>query len=244
MSNKKAGNNSNHPGIKVEFDLLADEYRDFHMASLGITGESPEYFAEYKIADLARLIDRLNLPSMKILDFGCGIGNSVPYFRKYFSKSNLICSDVSERSLVIAQKRFPGMEIYKQVINNIPLPNASQDVVFSACVFHHIPNDQHLDWLIELGRITKPGGLLTIYEHNPLNPLTLRAVKASRLDVNAKLIRGETMRMMALKAGWGEVRVDYKVFFPSVLAKIRPLERYLEWLVLGAQYRVTARKLG
>lgn len=244
MNNELLGKNSCRPGMQVEFDLLADEYRNLHLESLAITGESPEYFAEYKIADLNELLGRMDLPSMKIFDFGCGIGNSLPYFRKYFSKSELICADVSERSLEIAQKRFPGGERYVQIGKNIPLPTASQDVVYSACVFHHIPQDQQQHWLVELGRITKPGGVLTIYEHNPLNPLTLRAVKASRLDVNAQLIRGNIMRKRALTAGWGGARVDYKVFFPSILAELRPIEQYLEWLGLGAQYRMMARRLG
>lgn len=230
--------------MQVEFDLLADEYRNLHMESLAITGESPEYFAEYKVADLAKMLGRLRLPSMKLLDFGCGIGNSLPYFRKYLSKSELICADVSERSIEIAQSRFPGQEQYVQISKNIPLPTASQDVVFSACVFHHIPHDQHLHWLGELRRITKPGGVLTIYEHNPLNPLTVRAVKMSRLDVNAQLIRGCTLRKRALTAGWEGARVDYKVFFPAKLAVLRPIEHYLEWLGFGAQYRMMARQSG
>jgi hypothetical protein len=46
----------------------------------------------------------------------------------------------------------------------------------------------------------------------------------------------------AHQAAWCEVQVDYKLFFPKFLAILRPLEPHLEWLSLGAQYRVTARK--
>ena len=58
--------------------------------------------------------------------------------------------------------------------NRIPAEADSFDVVFSACVFHHIPHGEHLNWLQELHRITRPGGLIAIFEHNPLNPLTVR----------------------------------------------------------------------
>ena len=207
-----------------------------------MTGESPEYFAEYKVADLAELISSLRVPSMKILDFGCGIGNSIPHFRKHLAKSKLICADVSERSLEIAHKRFPGEETFLKINKNIPLPCSSQDVVFSACVFHHISHDQHMQWLVELRRITKPGGVLIIYEHNPWNPLTVRAVKTSRLDVNAHLIRGGIMRKRAANAGWERPRVDYKLFFPAKMSVLRPMERYLQWFGLGAQYRMMARQ--
>ena len=228
--------------MQAEFDLLADEYRVQHRENVAITGESPEYFSEYKIADLAELINRLKLPATNILDFGSGIGNSLPYFRNYFSSSEITCADVSARSIEIAQNRFPGQENYVLINEGIPLPTASQDVVFSACVFHHIPHEEHLHWLAELRRITKPGGVLAIYEHNPLNPLTVRAVNTCPLDVNARLIRGGTLRGRALTSGWEDARVDYKLFFPAILAALRPMESHLEWLALGAQYRMTARK--
>jgi SAM-dependent methyltransferase len=228
--------------MQAEFDLLADEYSMLHRENVAITGETPEYFSEYKIVDLAELLNRLRLPATKILDFGSGIGNSLPYFHKYFPGSEITCADVSARSIEIAQTRFPGQEGYVLIDEGIPLPTASQDVIFSACVFHHIPHKEHLHWLAELGRITKPGGILAIYEHNPLNPLTVRAVNTCPLDVNALLIRGGTLCERALRSGWEDPRVDYKLFFPAILAALRPMERYLEWLPLGAQYRMMARK--
>jgi SAM-dependent methyltransferase len=230
-----------HRRLRAEFDLLADEYHEQHKANVAITGEGPEYFAEYKIADLAALVCEKRLADENILDFGSGIGNSVPYFRKYFGQSVLSCGDVSTRSLEIAETRFGGHEKYILIGNEIPLPAHSQDIVFSACVFHHIPHEEHHHWLTELRRVTKPGGLLAIYEHNPLNPLTVRAVNTCPLDVNARLIRGGTMRRRALVGGWCNASVDYRLFFPAMLRPLRSLERHLGWLSLGAQYRMAAR---
>lgn len=228
--------------LRAEFDLLADEYHDQHKANVAITGEGPEYFAEYKIADLAALVEGESLLARQVFDFGSGIGNSVPYFRKYFPNSELTCGDVSSRSIEIAKARNSGPENYVLIGEDIPLPTHSQDIVFSACVFHHIPHEQHQHWLSELRRIARPGALLAIYEHNPLNPLTVRAVNTCPLDVNAKLIRGGTMRERALHGGWQDARVDYRLFFPSILKALRPLEKHLAWLGLGAQYRMAARK--
>ena len=228
--------------LRAEFDLLADEYHDQHKANVAITGERPEYFAEYKIADLASLVRERGHTASQVLDFGSGIGNSVPFFRKYFPQSELHCADVSARSIEIAQTRFPGPEKYALIGKDIPLPAHSQDIVFSACVFHHIPHEEHEYWLAELHRITRPGGLLAIYEHNPLNPLTVHAVNTCPLDVNARLIRGGTMRKRAEAGGWKDASVEYKLFFPSMLKSLRPLERHLGWLALGAQYRMGARR--
>jgi SAM-dependent methyltransferase len=227
---------------RSEFDLLADDYHEQHRANLAVTGEEPEYFAEYKIADLAALVWERGHAADRILDFGSGIGNSVPFFRAYFSKSELLCADVSERSIEFARRRFPGREKYVLIGQEIPLPARSQDIVFSACVFHHIPHEEHQRWLTELRRVTRPGGLLAIYEHNPLNPLTARAVKTCPLDINARLIRAGTMRERAVASGWEDARVDYRLFFPAFLKSLRPLEKHLGWLGLGAQYRLAARR--
>jgi len=38
---------------EAEFDKFAAEYRDLHAANIRLSGEDPEYFAEYKIKDIA-----------------------------------------------------------------------------------------------------------------------------------------------------------------------------------------------
>ena len=228
--------------LTAEFDAMADDYYAQHKANIAISGEGPEYFAEYKIADLARLVAERGAACRDIFDFGSGVGNSLPWFRKYFTGAALTCGDVSERSHEVAQLRFPGDEAFISIGEEIPLPSASQDVIFTACVFHHIDHAQHDFWLKELLRIMRPDGLLAVYEHNPLNPLTLHAVNTCPLDVNARLITGPGMRRRARRAGWREARIDYRLFFPAALKGLRPLEPALAWLPLGAQYRMAAWK--
>lgn len=229
-------------GLRAEFDKLAESYRDLHETNVAITGESPEFFAEYKIADLACMAQRRDSPARDILDFGSGIGNSIPWFRKYFPQARLSCADVSPRSIEMARERFPGSEHHVLVRTRIPLAAASQDIVFSACVFHHIPHEEHLRWLRELRRLVRPGGLLVVYEHNPANPLTVHAVRTCPLDVNAHLVQPAQLRCHAAQAGWRSGRIDYKLFFPHALSLLRPLESRLEWLPLGAQYRLLAHQ--
>ena len=53
--------------MQTEFDTHADKYRLMHKENISITGEPPEYFSEYKVADLAKLLARLKLSTTKIL---------------------------------------------------------------------------------------------------------------------------------------------------------------------------------
>jgi SAM-dependent methyltransferase len=226
--------------LEAEFDLLADEYYSQHKANVAITGEDPEYFSKYKIADFAKSFKGGVLPK-KILDFGCGIGNSIQYFREYFPNSHLHCADVSARSIELSKTRFPGDEVYLQIDDLIPMPDHSFDAVFSACVFHHIPHEDHVKWIIELRRVTRPDGVLAIYEHNPLNPLTVAAVNTCPLDANARLIRAGMMQQNLIKNGWKDTNIEYKLFFPAALRSLRFLEPYLRKIFLGAQWRLTAK---
>jgi SAM-dependent methyltransferase len=228
---------------KAEFDRFADEYHDQHRKNVAVTGERPEYFAEYKIGKLKQIVESGNIDVSRICDFGSGIGNSIPYFHKYFPDAALTSCDVSERSLALSKARFPESDNYLLIENDrVPCAPDAFDVVFSACVFHHIPHDEHVAWLRELYRIARRGGLIAVFEHNPLNPLTVHAVNTCPFDANAKLIFARDLARRLSEAGWASALIQYNLFFPRGLAWLRPLEASLGWLPLGAQYVAVARK--
>jgi SAM-dependent methyltransferase len=227
---------------RAEFDRFADEYQAQHATNIAITGERPEYFAEYKIAETRSIVDALGARSGHIVDFGAGIGSSVPFFRKYFAASRVTCADPSARSLDLARARFPGDESYLLVDRSVPVEAESFDLAFSACVFHHIPHEEHRHWLCELHRITKPDGTLVVFEHNPWNPLTVRAVNTCPFDENARLVRARSLASRIRAAGWSDPTIRYHVFFPRALAALRRFERSISRLPLGGQYSISARK--
>lgn len=229
--------------IETEFDLLAENYYDHHKKNISSSGEDPEYFSEYKIKDLALLLGKKYAnENLKVLDFGSGVGNSVPFFRKYFKSIHLTCADVSQKSLEISKKRYPGDEDYVKINSGFSKTIEDKDIIFSACVFHHIPHEEHSFWLRELNRVAGDKGMLVIYEHNPLNPLTVRAVNTCPLDVNAKLLTAKKLKKSMEESGWRDIEIRYKVFFPAFLSFLRPIEPYLGWFCLGAQYRINGFK--
>jgi SAM-dependent methyltransferase len=229
--------------LEAEFDRFADEYRAQHAASVRLSGETPDFFAQYKIDDVARALRRLGKRPRRILDFGGGVGNALPFLRRAFPGSDIVLLDPSALSLEIAQARFPGEARFRHFDGaSVPFEDGRFDLVFAACVFHHIPADLHAGLLGEIGRVLEPGGSFFLFEHNPLNPLTRHAVRACAFDENAALIGAGTMRERFAAAGFSKTRVAYRLFFPRPLAAFRPLERYLVNVPLGAQYFVHAVK--
>ena len=229
-----------------EFDKFADEYYAIHASNIAISGEEPAYFAEYKIRDLARAYLAKEPPRtgrISILDFGAGVGTSVPFMRKYLPLSEITCLDISRKSLAIGQARWGEHARFLHFDGEkIPLRDASMDVVFVACVFHHIADREHIRLLREFHRVLIPGGMAFIFEHNPSNPVTRRAVKTSPLDDNAKLISARAMKANLKAAAFSGIQIRYRVFFPSALRALRPLEKWMMWLPLGAQYYAFAAK--
>jgi ubiquinone/menaquinone biosynthesis C-methylase UbiE len=211
-----------------------------------MSGEGPEYFSEYKIKDIAQECGSLYKASSanpSILDFGAGIGNSTPYVSKYFPHAKLTCLDLSQRSLDVAAKRFPGMADYVHFDGkSIPFSSGSFDIAYAMCVFHHIDHADHVSLLRELHRVIRPGGSMFIFEHNPYNPLTVRVVNSCSFDENARLIRGTAMRQRLRTAGFSSAKIKYRIFFPHGLDALRPVERALTWLPLGGQYYVRSIK--
>lgn len=220
-----------------EFDKYAASYEAMHQASIDFSGCDTAYFAEYKIAFAASVAGN---PST-IVDFGAGIGNSIPHFRRYFPQAALICADNSSESLALAARRFPGHEQMLAIDEAIPLRNGMSGLTFAACVFHHIAPAAHEHWLKELRRVTHREGVLVLFEHNPYNPLTRRAVAGCEFDKDAILIKAPAMARALSRAGWRDIRLRYHVFFPQMLAGLRVLEPALAWLPFGGQYSLTAR---
>lgn len=228
---------------KSEFDQFADEYRQQHAENVRASGYGPEHFAEYKIVRTSGMARRLGLHVNDVLDFGCGVGNSVPFLGHYFAGATLHCADVSERSLEVAAARFPGRARWVSIEERrLPISDASVDLAFVACVLHHVPVEEHVLWLGELRRVVRPGGLLAVFEHNPWNPLTVRAVDHCPFDANAQLISMPALKRKVRGAGWTGVRHQFQLFFPRPLAALLPFERLMTKLPIGAQYVIFAVK--
>src|SRR5258706_765986 len=183
------------------------------------------------------------LDHLKILDFGSGIGTSIPPFRALFPNAKIVCADVSRQSLDIAQSRFPDAAEYVELNSNrSPFDDETFDLVFPACVFHHIDHAELPVLISEMRRVLKRNGFCFVFEHNPWNPLTVRAVNNCPYDENARLVGSGKMRRLLSAAGFPSPRIVYRVFFPQFLAMLRPLERLLTGLPLGAQYYAVGRK--
>ena len=224
-----------------EFDRYAADYTEMHRASTSASGEEPEYFAAYKAAVTARRLKNQSQAQMQVLDFGTGIGSTIPHLARHLPNARLFGSDVSAESIRMATEKHGALAEFTTTGSRLDYDDGSFDVVFTACVFHHIPVAERSRWMSELRRVVKPDGHLFVFEHNPLNPLTVRVVNNCPFDEDAILLPASELVSLSSDAGFHRVEKRYIVFFPKVLSLLRPLEPSLGWLPFGAQYYVHAR---
>jgi len=224
------------------FDEFAEEYRDIHNKAIKMSGTDSNYFSEYKVVEVKKSEQN---DRVKLLDFGCGDGNSCIYFRKHFDNMNINGIDVSEESIKKAKEKDISNTSFKAFDGlKIPHPDNTFDIVFTSMVFHHIEHNLHNEILHEIHRVLMPGGRFYIFEHNPNNPLTRKIVNECVFDEDAVLLKPTYCKSLINNAGFKNTSISYTIFFPrhKLLKWSVNLEPYLTWLPIGAQYYAKALK--
>lgn len=100
-------------------------------------------------------------PQSRVLDFGVGWGRILRFFLKDVEERNLFGVDVDPDILkVCKQIGMPG--VFSKVAPSGPtaFDNESFDLIYAYSVFSHLAEPVHLEWIKELSRILKRGGVL------------------------------------------------------------------------------------
>jgi SAM-dependent methyltransferase len=214
---------------RAKFDSYAADYAAVHGKNVAMSGEDPEYFAVYKLRCLERLVGAsFDEP---VLDYGCGVGTVTVQLTKRFSTVDGF--DPSEQSVTAARASVPAAHFHGDLA---ALPDDHYGLVIMSGVLHHIHPTERAEVLRQAARKLRPGsGRLVVFEHNPLNPLTRRAVATCPFDDDAILLWPWDARRLLVDAGLGEVNRRFIVFLPRALAALRWIEPHLGAVPLGAQ---------
>lgn len=180
----------------------------------------------------ARRVDLAHslVPAGKVLDVGCGTGRFLESLPPCYEPSGV---DVSLGMLEIAREK--GLDVVQAGGESLPFEDGSFDLVTTFAVLHHlIDPDLVRATLAEMARVTRPGGAVIVWDHNPLNPYWRFLMSRSPQDqgderlVPARLIL-DTLR----RAGLREVTLRRLTFTPdftppSALPAVARTERVLE----------------
>lgn len=232
----------------AEFDRHAADYDGgLDNPVKRLMGNSADQFIAVKARWLLRREPGLGSGGLSLLDYGCGAGDMMRVLATLGARGELSGCDVSSGMLEEAARRWPealgpAPRLAGQDGALTPFPDGRFDVAVISAVLHHVPVADRPAVYAELGRVLRPGGRLYVFEHNPRNPLVRYVIARTPIDADAVLLDAREVRHGLLDSGRYELETDYLMFMPPGLAFLRPIDRVLTWLPLGAQYAVAARK--
>ena len=116
-------------------------------------------------------LDKINVKNYTILDAGCGKGENCDSLTIQHPNAKIIGMDIHLPDLNIAKEKFGNrVEFIHSDCLKMKLPNECVDIVISNQVIEHITD--YNQYIYEIFRVLKPGGLLIISTpnfHNPRN---------------------------------------------------------------------------
>jgi SAM-dependent methyltransferase len=99
----------------------------------------------------------------RILDWGCGCGRTLRYFTDNLAPATLTGVDIDSRAIDWCRQAFPSHEFLSIGTQPpTPLPDESFDLIYGISVMTHLREADHLSWLKELSRLSKPGGIVLL----------------------------------------------------------------------------------
>jgi ubiquinone/menaquinone biosynthesis C-methylase UbiE len=144
--------------------------------------------------------------------------------------------DVSSAS--IAQAHADNRDVDYRAFDgsSFPFDDSGFDLVTAICVMHHVAPAEWAHFIGEMRRVVRPGGLVCVIEHNPLNPLTRLAVSRCEFDRDAVLLGAGKARKLMAAVGLREIGARYFLLLPWEVKSARRVEGALGNVPLGAQY--------
>jgi ubiquinone/menaquinone biosynthesis C-methylase UbiE len=106
-------------------------------------------------------------PGETVLDVGCGTGTlALDIQRRLGSAGRVVGIDPGSEQIARARakagRRTVPTEFHMGVIEQLPFPDQTFDVVLSTLIMHHLPASLKRQGLMEIARVLKPGGRLVI----------------------------------------------------------------------------------
>ena len=148
-----------------------------------------------------------------ILDFGCGLGDAFPIYKRFFPKAKLIGLDISEEAVILCNEHY-GQLVKFICGTNEDVPMV--DIIIASNVFEHLSND------IQIAKdlLLKCSQLYIIVPYNEINhndPMHEHVNFYNEYYFN-DLITNHIKFKIFISKGWGKSGLDlyYNVYLKNI----------------------------
>ncbi len=222
------------------FDL--SEAYDVQLArGLQLSGEDKNFFIAGRVRELQRRLPQGFTPH-RILDFGCGTGDTTRHLAGAFPEAEVFGLDTAEKVLAHAQQTHGSPKISFGLIRDFK-PAEAFDLCYVNGVFHHIHPQRRLEAAAWIRGALQGGAYLALFENNPWNPGTRWVMSRIPFDRDAQPLSPPEARRLLIEVGFPRCApTRFLFYFPRPLKFLRFSEPWLANLPLGAQYFILATK--
>jgi ubiquinone/menaquinone biosynthesis C-methylase UbiE len=155
----------------VTFPLLPEpEIQSRFVGSFGMNAFREAFAFAERVQSEAR--DSLTVESPRILDFGAGWGRMIRCLLRDFTVDQLVAVEPVDWMAADLRRWIPELEVIQSAHRPpLAIADASIDVIYAYSVFSHLPENLATEWIVEFGRILKPGGsaILTTQKRSFIN---------------------------------------------------------------------------
>lgn len=132
---------------------------------------------------VAQLTPHLPFDQTRLLDWGCGPGRVIRHLPSIIKEPGVSFygTDYNARSIDWCQKNLPGIHFSQnQLAPPLGYENDFFDAIYGISIFTHLSEESHRQWMQELLRVTKPGGLLLLTTHGDAYKVKLTGEEQQR----------------------------------------------------------------
>lgn len=217
-------------------------YEEDLARGLSLSGETRDFFARGRLAALADQLGRLGIPPpLRVLDYGCAAGETTVLLAERWPSAQVVGVDTSGSLIAEARRRNRSARCTFRAIADVPV-GEPYDLIYCNGVFHHIVPGERAGVLAWIRSRLASGGVFSLWENNGWNPGVRWVMSRVAFDRDAVLLSPPGARRLVRQAGFAVCACSFYFVFPGSLAGLRPLERLVRRLPLGAQYHVLARR--
>lgn len=155
----------------------------------------------------ARAVSEVNpAPGVMALDLGCGTGRALRPLRAFIGPTGRVFGlDATAEMLVEARSlgRARVAELTLGDASRLPFPTACADVIFAGGLLPHLADV--IAALIEIARVTRPGGKLAVF--HPIGRKAL-AARHNQVPSDDDVIAPVRLQQLCRATGWDIAWID------------------------------------
>ena len=233
----------NKPDSEDVFNFEIADYDEMLNRGIRLSGENKWFFIEGRLRDLCSQIPS-SFHAGHILDFGCGMGETVHAFARLFPAAQVTGADPSEKALRHAREHFGSPRISFFSLNELFEQEKRFDLVYVNGVFHHILPKQRAEAVKKIGSLMNRNGYFVLFENNPWSMAARLVMRRIPFDRDAVMLSTAEARQLLSNEAFECFPPRFLFYFPKFLHFFRILEAFLIRVPFGAQYYILGKYRG